>query len=265
MLKIVLTTLVAITILYAMALLFLYRFQERLIFVPTLLSQEHRFVFNRPFKEVFIDVEGAQLNALVFEHSKAEGVVLYFHGNAGALDTWGDVAEDFSDFPYHVIIFDYRGFGKSTGRVESEAQMHADALSVYDFAKSYFNLDSFVFVGRSLGSGVAAHLATVHPPEVLILETPYYSLVDLAKTLYPLVPSKLLRYRLDTAAWIRQLAMPIHLIHGDSDPLIPFESSQRLSAENPNVRLHAIPGAVHNNITDFGAYNKALSSILARD
>ena len=71
------------------------------------------FRLNRPFKEVFIDVDGAQLNALIFEHPKADGIVLYFHGNAGALDTWGDIAEDFLEFPYHVIVFDYRGLVKA--------------------------------------------------------------------------------------------------------------------------------------------------------
>ena len=265
MLKLFLTSLTAITGLYVTGLLLLHRFQEKLIFAPTTLPKEHRFELNRPFKEVFIDVDGAQLNALIFEHPKADGIVLYFHGNAGALDTWGDVAEDFLEFPYHVIVFDYRGFGKSTGRVESESQMHEDALSLYDFAKRYFNLERFVFVGRSLGSGVAAHLATRHPPQILILETPYYSLVDLAKTLYPLVPSMLLRYRLDTASLIRRLEMPIHLIHGDGDPLIPFESSQRLLTQNPNARLHVIPGAVHNNITDFSTYREALNSIFSRE
>ena len=96
---------------------------------------------------------------------------------------------------------------------------------------------------------------------MLILETPYYSLPDLVKTIYLFVPSALIRYRLDTARWIEGLNIPIHLIHGDQDPLIPFSSSERLKALNPRAEVHTITGAVHNNISDFDLYHRALKSI----
>ena len=70
-----------------------------------------------------------------------------------------------------------------------------------------------------------------------------------------------LRYRLNTARWIRDLAMPIHLIHGDLDPLIPFKSSERLVALNSNAKLHTIHGAVHNNISEFDSYHQSLAII----
>ena len=101
MFKFILTTLTSVLVLYALVLLLLYVFQERLIFAPSKLPQEYQFNFGRPFREVWIEVENAQLNALLFEHPEAKGVVLYFHDNAGALDTWGDVAEDFSILRYH--------------------------------------------------------------------------------------------------------------------------------------------------------------------
>jgi pimeloyl-ACP methyl ester carboxylesterase len=132
---------------------------------------------------------------------------------------------------------------------------------VYDYAKVQLKTDEIVIVGRSIGTGVAARLAAQHPPKILILETPYYSFPDLVNTIYPAVPSALIRYRLDTAHWIGSLNSPIHLIHGDQDPLIPFSSSERLKALNPRVELHTITGAVHNNISEFELYHRALKSI----
>ncbi len=262
MVKFITAFVIGALVLYALILLLLYRYQERLIFVPTRLAADHVFSFARPHREVFIDVPNARLNGLVFEHPNARGTILYYHGNAGALDTWGDVAQDFAPFPYHVLVLDYRGYGKSTGTIESESQLHQDALAVYDYAQAHLNTDEIVIVGRSIGTGVAARLAAEHQPNILILETPYYSFPDLVKSIYPVVPSALIRYRLNTAHWIESLNMPIHLIHGDEDPLIPFSSSQRLKAINPKVKLHTITGAVHNNISEFELYHRALKSIL---
>jgi uncharacterized protein len=261
MTKIMLGLVVGALLIYSVGLFVLYRYQERLIFVPTRLPEHQQFSFSRPHQEVFVDVSGARLNGLVFEQPNAVGTILYFHGNAGALDTWGDVGEDFSPYPYNLVVFDYRGYGKSTGAIDSELQLHQDALALYEFARSRFEVDRFVIVGRSIGTGIAARLAAQHPPEKLILETPYFSLPDLVKTIYPIVPSSLLRYRLNTARWIRDLAMPIHLIHGDLDPLIPFKSSERLVALNSNAKLHTIHGAVHNNISEFDSYHQSLAII----
>lgn len=265
MTKLIIGLLVGALLVYSMGLFMLYRYQERLIFVPTRLPEHQRFSFKRPHQEDFVDVPGARLNCLVFEHPNAIGTILYFHGNAGALDTWGDVGEDFAPFPYNLVVFDYRGYGKSTGTIESESQLNQDAEALYQFARSRLETTRFVIVGRSIGTGVAAWLAAKHPPEQLILETPYYSLPDLVKTIYPMVPSRLIRYRLNTAHWIGDLAMPIHLIHGDQDALIPFSSSERLKALNPNVTLHTISGAVHNNISEFESYHRALANIFDAD
>ena len=261
MVKLIVSLAVAGLLICLVGLSLLYRYQERLIFVPTRLPAHQHFSFKRPHQEVFVDVVGARLNCLVFKKPNAVGTILYFHGNAGALDTWGDVGEDFSPFPYNLVVFDYRGYGKSSGAIDSELQLHQDALALHEFARSRFDMDRFVIVGRSIGTGIAARLAAQHPPEKLILETPYYSLPDLVKIIYPIVPSSLLRYQLNTAHWIRDLEIPIHLIHGDLDPLIPFNSSERLQAINGNATLHTIHGAVHNNISEFKSYHQTLVSI----
>lgn len=265
MVKFITAFVIGALVLYALILLLLYHYQERLIFVPTRLHANQVFSFERPHREVFIDVPDARLNCVLFEHPEARGTILYYHGNAGALDTWGDVGQDFAPFPYHVLVLDYRGYGKSTGTIKSESQLHLDAQAVYDYAQAQLNTDEIVIVGRSIGTGVAARLAAENLPKMLILETPYYSFPDLVKTIYPVVPSGLIRYRLNTAHWIESLNIPIHLIHGDQDPLIPFSSSERLKALNPRVKVHTITGAVHNNISEFDLYHRALRSIFNSD
>ena len=97
--------------------------QESLIFYPEILPPDYRFAFSEPFEEVTVPVEAAALNALLFKAPNPKGAVLYFHGNAGSLRTWGDVAGDFTSRGYDILIPDYRGFGKSTGKISNEKQL----------------------------------------------------------------------------------------------------------------------------------------------
>ena len=97
--------------------------QESLIFYPEILPPDYPFAFSEPFEEVTVPVEAATLNALLFKAPNAKGVILYFHGNAGSLRTWGDVAGDFTSRGYDILIPDYRGFGKSTGNISNEKQL----------------------------------------------------------------------------------------------------------------------------------------------
>ncbi|MEK7826436.1 MAG: alpha/beta fold hydrolase, partial [Thermodesulfobacteriota bacterium] len=94
--------------------------QESLIFYPEILPPDYPFAFSQPFEEVNVPVEAATLNALLFKAQNAKGVVLYLHGNAGSLRSWGDVAGDFTSRGYDILIPDYRGFGKSTGNIANE-------------------------------------------------------------------------------------------------------------------------------------------------
>ncbi|MBU1746041.1 MAG: alpha/beta hydrolase, partial [Proteobacteria bacterium] len=101
--------------------------QESLIFFPETLPRDYPFSFSEPFEEVNVPVEAATLNALLFkaqnkgaDFKSVPGVVLYFHGNAGSLRSWGGVAGDFTSRGYDILIPDYRGFGKSTGDIANE-------------------------------------------------------------------------------------------------------------------------------------------------
>src|SRR5436190_1275553 len=102
-----------------------YVTQEKMIFYPEPISADFKFKFNANFEELFIKSKDAEINALHFKTNNPKGVILYFHGNAGSLDTWGDLGEEFTRTGYDFFIFDYRGYGKSTGS-RSEEAFHAD-------------------------------------------------------------------------------------------------------------------------------------------
>ncbi|MDI9570494.1 MAG: alpha/beta fold hydrolase [Pseudomonadota bacterium] len=241
--------------------------QEQMIFHPEVLPRDYRYNFSEAFTEVNIPVAGAAINALYFRVSEARGAVLYLHGNAGSLRTWGDVARDFTSRGYELFIFDYRGFGKSTGRIDSESQLLDDALAAYERLRETIPAERIVVYGRSIGAGMAAWLARNEKPRLLILESPFYSLTDLAAHHYPLLPRRLisliLKYPFPTDRWLPEVACPVYLIHGTKDAIVPFDDAVRLERliRSPH-ELIRVEGGGHNDLGEFGVYRQALDRIL---
>ncbi len=255
--------LLAIPAVYILVCSGLYFQQNELIFRPEALPADFRFSFPQTFSEVKVPVDGATLNALYFTVSQSRGVVLFFHGNSGSLKRWGEVAESFTSRGYDLFVFDYRGYGKSSGRITSEQQLHDDADRVYRYVRERYPAEHIIVYGRSLGTGIAAQLAVRHPPKMLILETPYFSLKDLTATLYPYVPGLLLKYPLRTDLALPQIKSPVYLIHGTRDRIIPYHSSERLLALIPSPKeMVTIPGGGHNGLRLTPIYNTALDRLL---
>ncbi len=249
---------------YLLVCLLLYVGQERLIFAPEPLPPDYRFSFPLRFDEVTWEVDGARLHALHFRVDQPIGAVLYLHGNAGSVRGWGAVADLFVALGYEVLIPDYRGYGKSTGRIAGERMLHDDARTAYRYLAARFAEEQIVVYGRSLGSGLAVPLAAEQRPRLLILETPYVSLHELARQQFPVVPPFLLRYPLRTDQRIGKVTCPIHLVHGTADEVIPYSASERLL---PLIRaehtLWSIPGGHHNDLASFAAYQAAVAQMLS--
>lgn len=249
--------------LYIVVCLIVYTQQERLLFYPQVLSAEYTFAFSTPFEEVTWETDGATLHALHFKVPQPHGVILYFHGNAGSVRDWGSIAPTWTRHGYDLVIPDYRGFGKSTGTIRNEQMLHDDALVAYDYVKQQDGADRIIVAGRSLGTGIATKLAAEQPTRMLILETPYTSLLNIARRQFPWAPGLLLKYPLHTDQWIGQVQCPVYLIHGTHDQLIPYESSQRLQALiSGESQLFTIKGAGHNDFTLYPEYTQALGTIL---
>ncbi len=99
----------------------LFFFQEKLIFIPDKLNKNFRFRFDQKFEELNIRTEDDKLlNGLLFESNSSKGLIFYLHGNAGSLNSWGEVAKTYTDLNYDVFILDYRGYGKSEGSINSQ-------------------------------------------------------------------------------------------------------------------------------------------------
>ncbi len=242
----------------------LYFLQERLIFKPEKLPADFKFVYEVPFKELFFDIEpGVSINGLHFYVKDPLGLILYFHGNSRSIKGWAKCAKDFYRYQYDVVLVDYRGFGKSTGK-RSEAKMLADMQFVYSRLAEQYQENHMLVYGRSIGSGFAAKIASENKPRYLILDAPYYSFQKVAERFLPILPVKyVLRYHLRTDRWIRRVNCHTYIIHGTKDRLIPISHSEKLERLNPNkITLIRIIGGRHNNLPSFPEYHNFLRDIL---
>jgi uncharacterized protein len=241
-----------------------YFVQEKLIFKPEKLKQDFQFKYDVPFKELFFDVEpGVRINGLHFYRENPKGLILYFHGNTRSIKGWAKYARDFYRYDYDVVLVDYRGFGKSTGK-RSEKEMTTDMQFVYNTLLTQYPEHHIIIYGRSIGSGFASKLASDNKPRYLILDSPYYSFKKVVQRFLPFLPVKyVLRYHLRTDKWIRRVNCHTYIIHGTKDWLIPLKQSEELQKINPaKITLIRIQGGGHNNLPSFPEYHNFIRDIL---
>ncbi|HSC52805.1 MAG TPA: alpha/beta fold hydrolase [Phnomibacter sp.] len=249
---------------YVVSTILLYFIQERFIFKPEKLPQDFEYKYDAPFKELNFQPEpGVTINGLHFYVQKPKGLILYFHGNSRSIKGWGKYARDFYRYQYDVVLVDYRGFGKSTGK-RSEKNMLKDMQFVYDTLAATYTEDHLIVYGRSIGSGFAAKIASDNDPRFLILDAPYYSFKKVVQRFLPLLPTRLvLRYHLRTDEWIQHVKCHTYILHGTKDLLIPISQSEDLQAINPNrITLIRIINGRHNNLPTFPEYHNFIRDIL---
>lgn len=257
---------ITILVIYVAISIALYYLQDYMLFKPEKLPIDFQFDYdNQKTKEYNLETrDGAIINGLrFFPKGESKGVVLYLKGNSKSIKGWGKFAVDFTRHGYNVVMVDYRGFGKSTGR-RSQKAIKRDLQLVYNKLKEQTTEDRIILYGRSLGSGFAAKLASMNHPKMLVLDAPYYSLTKVTARYAPFMPlSLLLKYPLPTYKWLKYVQCPIHIIHGTHDKLIPFKSSIKLSKVNPKLtKLHTIIGGGHKNLNNFESYHSMLDDIL---
>lgn len=241
-----------------------YFFQEKFLFKPERLSADFVFKYDVPFREYFFDVEpGVRINGLHFHRENPKGLVLYLHGNSRSIKGWAKYARDFYRYDYDVVLVDYRGFGKSTGK-RSETDMLRDMQFVYDRLKEQYGEAHLIVYGRSLGSGFAAKLAAENNPRYLILDAPYLSFLKAIKRLLPMLPIQwVLRFHLRTDRWLQHVRCHTYILHGTADRLIPIGQSEALQRIAPNrITLIRIEGGRHNNLPQFDKYHNFIRDIL---
>jgi alpha-beta hydrolase superfamily lysophospholipase len=229
------------------------------------LPVDYQFRFDRQFDEMRIAVPGASLDALLFRQPSPRGLVFYLHGNGGDLTSWTTGLDFYRQINYDLFILDYRGYGKSTGRIESEAQLHADVRAAWEAIAPRYRDMPIVLFGRSLGTGLATKLATEVQPALLVLVTPFTSLAAAATLRYPFAPEFLVKYPLRTDRIIGAVRSPVLLVAGTQDELTPLADSEQLkSLARSRVELLVIEGAGHNDIHRFPAYLDGLADRMAK-
>jgi len=262
--KTILLILKILLIIYITICGLLYFFQEKLIFLPEKLDKNFEFTFNREFEEINVKTkDNIILNGLLFKADNSKGLIFYLHGNAGSVRTWGEVAKTYTDLNYDVFMLDYRGYGKSEGKITNEELLYQDLQTVYDELKSKYDESKIVVLGYSIGTGLAAKIASVNNPKLLILQAPYYSLTDLMKHTLPIIPTFILKYKFETNKFITECKMPVIIFHGNQDEVIYYNSSVKLKGlMKKSDSLITLNGQRHNGMTENIEYRTAVQEIL---
>lgn len=255
-----------VVVAYASVCLFYALFQERFIFIRFRTTRAYTYKFSGHFEERFLAPdEDTELHALYFKAGQPKGVIIYFHGNTGSVRRWGKYAQRFVRLGYDVLLPDPRGYGKSRGSLTEEA-LHADAALWYDELLKTWQEKDIVILGRSLGSGLATPLAAQRSPRMLILETPFANLYDVAVNYLPFLPYKLLlRYPFRNDKAIKRVGCPVYILHGKFDAVVPYSSALRLYSLTPsNVHREMItfPKGHHSDLPRFPRYQRFLLRVL---
>ncbi|UCE60877.1 MAG: alpha/beta hydrolase [Phycisphaerales bacterium] len=224
-------------------------FQTRLIYFPSQGYDSSPADIGLAFEDLTLKTDdGVSIAAWYVPHPQARGTILFCHGNAGNIsDRLFDVKE-FHSLGFNVLIFDYRGYGRSSGS-PNEVGTYVDAETAWRFLTQTVGepAQRIVLFGRSLGGAVAIELAHRHTPAALVVESTFTNLVDVGRVHYRYLPVDwLLTNRYDSLSKVGQITCPKLFAHGLQDKLIPFELGRQLynKAASPK-RFMETPGG-HN-------------------
>jgi pimeloyl-ACP methyl ester carboxylesterase len=244
----------------------LYFFQDKFLFHPKPLDADYKFSFSQPFEEVNLEVNAEKIISIIqfkVPNEIPKGVVLYFHGNKKNIERYAPYSAHFTRNKYEVWMIDYPGFGKTNGELTEEA-LYADAKLFYKLATSRFSKDSIILYGKSLGTGIASYLAAYRDCKKLILETPYTNMPDVMSSYAFVYPTTWMsKYEFPTIENLEKVKVPITILHGRSDDVIPFRLSEKLKKRYPTIDFVQIEKGKHNNLADFPLFQSKLDSLLS--
>ncbi len=201
----------------------------------------------------FITTDKVKLHGwfLQARQQPAKGTVLYAHGNGGNITYFQGVAADLANRGMDVLLYDYRGYGRSEGTAPSEAELYADADAAYDFLITTrgVNPEKLAIYGLSLGTTAAIDLAARKTCGALVLEAPLSSASDMASAAIPLIPRGLhwiLKNRFASERKIANVKCPVFVAHGEADQIIPVAQGKKVFAAAPEPKkLLLIPRGTH--------------------
>ena len=215
---------------YILVLVFLYFFQRNLLYHPN----ENNYSEDK----ISVDIKKVKIKTsdnielLGWFHEKNlkdYKTLVYFHGNAGTLENRIHKINHFQDMNINFLIIAWRGFSGNKGK-PTEQGLYEDGKSAIDWLiKKGVNEENLILYGESLGTGVATHLAQNKNYAGIILETPFTSMIDAAKTFYPYIPvSILLRDKFENYKKVKNIKLPILIMHGEVDQIVPFSMGKKI-------------------------------------
>ncbi len=258
----------AIVAIYVVIGLGLYFFQEKFLFHPQSIPSSYKFKFDLPFEELNIPFNKTDtMNLIKFLPSDSirKGIVIYYHGNMSNINHYSDYVKPFTKKGYEVWMEDYPSFGKSTGII-NEAKLYAQAMQVKKMADAVVAEDSILIYGKSIGTGIAAYVASNSKVKLLILETPYFSIPSLFETYSFIYPTNFLsKYKIPTYEYLQKTKTAIIIFHGTNDGVIPYSNAKKLSKFlKPQDKFITIPNATHQNINRTKIYLNYIDSLLSK-
>lgn len=205
-----------------------------------------------PYEDVTLTTkDGIRITGWFVPSMGATSTLLWFHGNAGNISHRLDNIRKLHDQVHaHIFIIDYRGYGRSQGFVSEEGTYEdADAALAYLQSREDVDANDIVIFGRSLGAAVGVDLATRQKTRALVIESPFTSIEAMAKTVMPWVPiGAFLHTRYNNLDKIRNLRIPLLVVHGDRDRIVPYEQGRELFEAAPEPKsFYTIAEAGHND------------------
>ncbi|PKD43150.1 alpha/beta hydrolase [Rhodohalobacter barkolensis] len=223
--------LIALGGIYLFLIIILYLFQGQMLFLP---EKEH---FRSPqslgldAEDVLVETEdGLKIHGWYFSQSESDFVVVLSHGNAGNISGRLEIAEMLLDLGISVLMYDYRGYGKSEGR-PSEKELYNDIDSVIGFLteRMDYKESQIILYGRSLGGAVSAYGAANHTVGGLVLDSAFKDIKSMASDIYPIVPTFLVRLNFSTINFLNSIEnTPLLILHSRDDEIVGFHHGEEL-------------------------------------
>jgi pimeloyl-ACP methyl ester carboxylesterase len=196
--------------------------------------------------------DGAIVHALEVDASVRGRTIVYFHNNRETVESRLGLAHSLASRGFDTLLVEYRGYGVSAGTSPTEEGLYADAEAALDMLAARGVPPSRIILwGTSLGTGVAAEMASRGRGSQLVLVTPYTSIPELVTNVAPFVPARfLVADHFDTLSKVARIRVPTTIVHGDADEIVPFWMGERIAQSIPGARLVRVRGGHHGDVLD---------------
>jgi len=247
--------------------LLLYLFQPKFIYFPQSEIDYTPDMAGLPYEDIYFKTEDdVLLNGWFIPVEDAKNTLLFFHGNGGNISHRLESLKIFHEIGLSVFIIDYRGYGQSQG-IPSEQGTYRDAEAAWQYLAETRGIsdEDIIIFGRSMGGAVATWLASRYTPNLLILESTFTSIADVAKHYYPYLPTHLLtRIKYASVDRIKDIHSPILISHSQTDEIIPYKYGRALfeKAQAPKIFLELKGGHNDGFITTGPSYIQGLENFI---